>query len=80
MLLNMRGASRAPTIIPFSAIINHQDFITPAERIHLRYLSPADTEGSIVNHETHLPPAQAKHSVPLIRSHEPDTASGKHCF
>jgi len=74
-LFNMRRASRAPTIIPRSAAINRQDLIASAERIYLRYLSPAGTVGSTENHEIYLPPALRVHSFPLNSNHEPKSAN-----
>ncbi|OSX62319.1 hypothetical protein POSPLADRAFT_1066128 [Postia placenta MAD-698-R-SB12] len=70
-----KRASRAPTIIPRSAAITRQDLIASAERIYLRYLSPAGTVGSNENHEIYLPPALRMHSFPLSSTHEPKTQS-----
>ncbi|KAI0083877.1 RGS domain-containing protein [Irpex rosettiformis] len=66
-----RRVSRAPTIIPRSSAISRQDLIQSAERIYLRYLSPAgNTVGSDENHEIYLPPSLRIHSFPLSGSHE----------
>lgn len=74
-LFNLRRASRAPTIIPRSAAITRMDLIASAERIYLRYLSPAGTVGSPENHEIYLPPALRIHSFPLSSTQEPTTQS-----
>ncbi len=67
-----RRASRAPTIIPRSSAISRQDLIQSAERIYLRYLSPAGNAiGSDENHEIYLPPSLRIHSFPLSGTHEP---------
>lgn len=61
-----RRASRAPTIIPRSAAITRADLVASAERIFLRYLSPAGTSpGGGESHEIYLPPALRVHSFPL---------------
>jgi ABC-type glycerol-3-phosphate transport system permease component len=61
-----RRASRAPTIIPRSSPITRNDLVASAERIFLRYLSPAGTSpGSGESHEIYLPPALRVHSFPL---------------
>jgi len=61
-----RRASRAPTIIPRSTPITRADIVASAERIFLRYLSPAGTSpGSGESHEIYLPPALRVHSFPL---------------
>jgi len=61
-----RRASRAPTIIPRSAAISRADLVASAERIFLRYLSPAGTSpGGGESHEIYLPPALRVHSFPL---------------
>jgi len=69
-----KRASRAPTIIPRTAAITRMNLIESAERIFLRYLSPA---GNIVNspenHEIYLPPSLRINSFPLSSSHEPKT-------
>ncbi|KAI0916545.1 hypothetical protein AcW1_010110 [Taiwanofungus camphoratus] len=70
-----KRASRAPTVIPRSAAITRQDLIASAERIFLRYLSPAGTVGSTENHEIYLPPALRIHSFPLSSAHEPKSQS-----
>ncbi|KIJ62238.1 hypothetical protein HYDPIDRAFT_94705 [Hydnomerulius pinastri MD-312] len=74
-LFNMRRASRAPTVIPRSAAITRMDLIASAERIFLRYLSPANTVNSPENHEIYLPPALRVHSFPLNSTQEPKTQS-----
>ncbi|KAH0828663.1 RGS domain-containing protein [Lanmaoa asiatica] len=74
-LFNLRRASRAPTIIPRSAAISRMDLVASAERIYLRYLSPAGTVGSPENHEIYLPPALRIHSFPLSSTQEPKTQS-----
>lgn len=74
-LFNLRRASRAPTIIPRSAAISRMDLIASAERIYLRYLSPAGTIGSPENHEIYLPPALRIHSFPLSSTQEPKSQS-----
>lgn len=74
-LFNLRRASRAPTIIPRSAAITRMDLIASAERIYLRYLSPAGTVGSPENHEIYLPPALRIHNFPLSSTQEPKTQS-----
>lgn len=74
-LFNLRRASRAPTIIPRSAAITRMDLVASAERIYLRYLSPAGTVGSPENHEIYLPPALRIHSFPLSSTQEPTTQS-----
>ncbi|KIJ09001.1 hypothetical protein PAXINDRAFT_172677 [Paxillus involutus ATCC 200175] len=74
-LFNMRRASRAPTVIPRSAAISRLDLIASAERIYLRYLSPAGTVGSPENHEIYLPPALRIHSFPLSSTQEPKSQS-----
>lgn len=67
-----KRASRAPTIIPRSAAITRHDLIASAERIYLRYLSPAgNTVGSEENHEIYLPPALRIHTFPLSGVQEP---------
>jgi hypothetical protein len=61
-----RRASRAPTIIPRSTPISRSDLVESAERIFLRYLSPAGTSpGGGESHEIYLPPALRVHSFPL---------------
>jgi hypothetical protein len=61
-----RRASRAPTIIPRSSPITRTDLVSSAERIYLRYLSPAGTSpGGGESHEIYLPPALRVHSFPL---------------
>ena len=61
-----RRASRAPTIIPRSSAITRADLVASAERIFLRYLSPAGTSpGGGESHEIYLPPALRVHSFPL---------------
>jgi ABC-type glycerol-3-phosphate transport system permease component len=61
-----RRASRAPTIIPRSSPISRNDLVASAERIFLRYLSPAGTSpGTGESHEIYLPPALRVHSFPL---------------
>lgn len=61
-----RRASRAPTIIPRSTPISRSDLVASAERIFLRYLSPAGTSpGGGESHEIYLPPALRVHSFPL---------------
>jgi hypothetical protein len=61
-----RRASRAPTIIPRSSPIARSDLVASAERIFLRYLSPAGTSpGGGESHEIYLPPALRVHSFPL---------------
>ncbi|KAF9240025.1 RGS domain-containing protein [Melanogaster broomeanus] len=74
-LWNARRVSRAPTIIPRSAAITRTDLVTSAERIYLRYLSPAGTVGSPENHEIYLPPALRLHSFPLSTTQEPKSQS-----
>ena len=74
-LFNLRRASRAPTIIPCSAAITRMDLVASAERIYLRYLSPAGTVGSPENHEIYLPPALRIHSFPLSSTQEPKSQS-----
>ena len=74
-LFNLRRASRAPTIIPRSAAITRMDLIASAERIYLRYMSPAGTVGSPENHEIYLPPALRIHTFPLSSTQEPKTPS-----
>jgi ABC-type glycerol-3-phosphate transport system permease component len=61
-----RRASRAPTIIPRSSPISRSDLVASAERIFLRYLSPAGTSpNGGESHEIYLPPALRVHSFPL---------------
>jgi len=61
-----RRASRAPTIIPRSSPISRSDLVASAERIYLRYLSPAGTSpGGGESHEIYLPPALRVHTFPL---------------
>ena len=61
-----RRASRAPTIIPRSTPVSRADLVASAERIYLRYLSPAGTSpGGGESHEIYLPPALRVHSFPL---------------
>ncbi|KAI0300484.1 RGS domain-containing protein [Multifurca ochricompacta] len=61
-----RRASRAPTILPRSSPITRTDLVASAERIFLRYLSPAGTSpGGGESHEIYLPPALRVHSFPL---------------
>ena len=61
-----RRASRAPTIIPRSSPISRSDLVASAERIFLRYLSPAGTSpGGGESHEIYLPPALRVHAFPL---------------
>jgi len=61
-----RRASRAPTIIPRSSPITRSNLVESAERIFLRYLSPAGTSpGGGESHEIYLPPALRVHSFPL---------------
>ncbi|KAI9511521.1 RGS domain-containing protein [Russula earlei] len=61
-----RRASRAPTIIPRSSPITRSNLVASAERIYLRYLSPAGTSPvSGESHEIYLPPALRVHSFPL---------------
>ncbi|KAG9311456.1 hypothetical protein JVU11DRAFT_8571 [Chiua virens] len=74
-LFNLRRASRAPTIIPRSAAITRMDLVASAERIYLRYLSPAGTVGVPENHEIYLPPALRVHSFPLSSTQEPKSQS-----
>ncbi|KAF9223174.1 hypothetical protein BS17DRAFT_157265 [Gyrodon lividus] len=74
-LFNPRGVSRAPTVIPRSSAISRSDLIASAERIYLRYLSPAGTVGSPENHEIYLPPALRVHSFLLSSTQEPKTQS-----
>ncbi|KAF8132435.1 hypothetical protein EV363DRAFT_1259948 [Boletus edulis] len=74
-LFNLRRASRAPTIIPRSAAITRMDLVASAERIYLRYLSPAGAVGSPENHEIYLPPALRIHSFPLNSTQEPMSQS-----
>lgn len=74
-LFNLRRASRAPTIIPRSAAITRMDLVASAERIYLRYLSPAGTVGAPENHEIYLPPALRIHTFPLSSTQEPTTQS-----
>lgn len=67
-----KRASRAPTIIPRSAAITRLDLIQSAERIFLRYLSPAGASpGSNDSHEIYLPPSLRIHSFPLSSTQEP---------
>ncbi|THH04114.1 hypothetical protein EW146_g10262, partial [Bondarzewia mesenterica] len=67
-----KRASRAPTIIPRSAAITRLDLIASAERIFLRYLSPAGAApGSGESHEIYLPPSLRIHSFPLSSTQEP---------
>lgn len=67
-----KRASRAPTIIPRSAAITRLDLIASAERIFLRYLSPAGAApGSGESHEIYLPPSLRIHSFPLNSTQEP---------
>jgi hypothetical protein len=69
-----KRASRAPTIIPRTAPITRMSLIESAERIWLRYLTPAGvTVQSGQNHEIYLPPALRIHTFPLSSSHEPKT-------
>lgn len=71
-LFGARRASRAPTVIPRTSAISRQDLISSAERIFLRYLSPAgNTVGSDENHEIYLPPSLRIHSFPLGGGQEP---------
>lgn len=75
-LFGARRASRAPTVIPRTSAISRQDLIASAERIYLRYLSPAgNTVGSDENHEIYLPPSLRIHSFPLSGGHEPKSQS-----
>jgi ABC-type glycerol-3-phosphate transport system permease component len=61
-----RRTSRAPTIIPRSSPISRANLVESAERIFLRYLSPAGTSpGGGESHEIYLPPALRLHSFPL---------------
>jgi ABC-type glycerol-3-phosphate transport system permease component len=61
-----RRTSRAPTIIPRSSPISRSNLVESAERIFLRYLSPAGTSpGGGESHEIYLPPALRLHSFPL---------------
>ncbi|KAF8271112.1 RGS domain-containing protein [Lactarius quietus] len=61
-----RRTSRAPTIIPRSSPITRTNIVESAERIFLRYLSPAGTSpGGGESHEIYLPPALRVHSFPL---------------
>jgi hypothetical protein len=61
-----RRTSRAPTIIPRSSPITRANLVESAERIFLRYLSPAGTSpGGGESHEIYLPPALRLHSFPL---------------
>jgi hypothetical protein len=61
-----RRASRAPTIIHRNSPISRSDIVASAERIFLRYLSPAGTSpGSGESHEIYLPPALRVHGFPL---------------
>jgi len=67
-----KRASRAPTIIPRSAAITRLDLVASAERIFLRYLSPAGAApGGGESHEIYLPPSLRVHSFPLSSSQEP---------
>jgi hypothetical protein len=71
-----KRASRAPTVIPRSSAITRINLIESAERIFLRYLSPAGNNiNSPENHEIYLPPALRIHSFPLNSSHEPKSAT-----
>ena len=61
-----RRTSRAPTIIPRSSPITRTNLVESAERIFLRYLSPAGTSpGGGESHEIYLPPSLRVHSFPL---------------
>ncbi|KAI0318067.1 hypothetical protein OF83DRAFT_1057491 [Amylostereum chailletii] len=70
-----RRVSRAPTVIPRSAAISRLDLVASAERIFLRYLSPAGGTPGAENHEIYLPPALRIHSFPLNSAHEPRAQS-----
>ncbi|KAI0055703.1 hypothetical protein BV25DRAFT_1815222 [Artomyces pyxidatus] len=67
-----RRASRAPTVIPRAAAITRADLVASAERIFLRYLSPAGTSpNGGESHEIYLPPALRVHSFPLSSHNDP---------
>ncbi|KZV76734.1 hypothetical protein PENSPDRAFT_597710 [Peniophora sp. CONT] len=70
-----RRASRAPTIIPRSAAISRLDLVASAERIWLRYLSPAGAAPGDESHEIYLPPALRIHAFPLNSQQEGRSAS-----
>ncbi|KAI0051532.1 hypothetical protein FA95DRAFT_233678 [Auriscalpium vulgare] len=67
-----RRASRAPTVIPRESAITRTDLVASAERIFLRYLSPAgNSPGGGESHEIYLPPALRVHQFPVSSSADP---------